>query len=39
MNAICTGDYSLQTKNSMAQMSERESPLELVEVSLIFLSV
>ena len=33
MNTVCIGDYSLQTKNSMAQLSEREIPLELVEVS------
>lgn len=35
MNKICSNDYSLQTKNSMGQLSERETSFELVEVSYI----
>ena len=32
MNKVCSDDYSLQTKNSMSQLSERETSFELVEV-------
>lgn len=33
MNQVCSNDYSIQTKNSMAQLSEREVCFEVVEVS------
>ena len=32
MNKICKPEYSDQTKSSMAQMNERETSFELVEV-------
>jgi ATP-dependent RNA helicase A len=31
-NAICSDDYSFQTKNAMGQLSEKEMSFELIEV-------
>ena len=31
-NTICSDDYSFQTKNAMAQLSEKETSFELIEV-------
>ncbi|KAG9343499.1 hypothetical protein JZ751_013665, partial [Albula glossodonta] len=33
-NAICGSEYSAQTKSSMAQMNEKETPFELIEALL-----
>ncbi|XP_069718335.1 ATP-dependent RNA helicase A isoform X1 [Phaenicophaeus curvirostris] len=36
-NLICSDDYGPETKNSMAQLSERETSFELIEALLIYI--
>ncbi|KFO75597.1 ATP-dependent RNA helicase A, partial [Cuculus canorus] len=36
-NLICSDDYGLETKHSMAQLSERETSFELIEALLIYI--
>lgn len=38
MNQVCSNDYSIQTKNSMGQLNERETSFELVEALLSYIS-
>ena len=32
MNLVCDSEYAITTRNSMAQLSERETSFELIEV-------
>ncbi|NWZ38525.1 DHX9 helicase, partial [Brachypodius atriceps] len=36
-NLICSDEYGPETKHSMAQLNERETPLELIEALLIYI--